>query len=132
MQQLKKPLGILSLLLLGSFLVGCASTPEVVTRTIVKRQEVPLRAHPRPLKLNDVRWYAITSDNVQDFLSEYEKKNGAVAVIATSVLGYENLSLNLSEIKRYIQQQQAIIDYYESQVAINNGINKTTKEENSE
>jgi hypothetical protein len=69
---------------------------------------------------------------VEDFLSEYEKNNGAVAVIATSVVGYENLSLNLSEIKRYIEQQQAIIDYYESQVAMNNDINKTTKEENSE
>jgi hypothetical protein len=98
----------------------------------VKKQEIPLRAHPRPIKLNDVRWYAITSDNVEEFLFEYERKNGAVAVIATSVIGYENLSLNLSEIKRYIEQQQAIIDYYESQVAMNNDINKTTKEETSE
>lgn len=117
----------MSLLLIGS-LVGCASTPEIVTRTIIKNQDIPLRAHPRPIELNDVRWYAITSDNVGDFLSEYERKNGAVAVIATSVVGYENLSLNFSEIKRYIEQQQAIIDYYESQVAINNNINKTTKE----
>ena len=128
---LKKPLMILSLLLTGS-LIGCASTPEVVTRTVVKRQEIPLRTAPRPIKLNDVKWYAITSDNVEDFLSEYERNNGAVAVIATSVVGYENLSLNLSEIKRYIEQQKAIIDYYESQVAMNNDINKTTKEENSE
>ena len=132
MMALKKPLMILSLLLTGS-LIGCASTPEVVvSRTIVKKQEIPLRAHPRPIKLNDVRWYAITSDNVEEFLLEYERKNGAVAVIATSVIGYENLSLNLSEIKRYIEQQQAIIDYYESQVANDNGINKTTKEETSE
>lgn len=131
MMALKKPLMILSLLLTGS-LIGCASTPEVVTRTVVKRQEIPLRTAPRPIKLNDVKWYAITSDNVEDFLSEYERNNGAVAVIATSVVGYENLSLNLSEIKRYIEQQKAIIDYYESQVAMNNDINKTTKEENSE
>ena len=121
---------ILSLLLTGS-LIGCASTPEV-TRTIVDRQEIPLRTAPRPIKLNDVRWYAITSDNIEEFLSEYERKNGAVAFIATSVIGYETLSLNLSEIKRYIEQQQAIIDYYESQVVTNNSINKTYVEENSE
>jgi len=131
MMALRKPLMILSLLLTGS-LIGCSSTPEIVTRTIIKTQEIPLRTAPRPIKLNDVRWYAITSDNVEEFLLEYERKNGAVAVIATSVIGYENLSLNLSEIKRYIEQQQAIIDYYESQVAMNNDINKTTKEENSE
>lgn len=131
MMALRKPLMILSLLLTGS-LIGCSSTPEIVTRTIIKTQEIPLRTAPRPIKLNDVRWYAITSDNVEEFLFEYERKNGAVAVIATSVIGYENLSLNLSEIKRYIEQQQAIIDYYESQVAMNNDINKTTKEENSE
>ena len=131
MMALRKPLMILSLLLTGS-LIGCSSTPEIVTRTIIKTQEIPLRTAPRPIKLNDVRWYAITSDNVEEFLLEYERKNGAVAIIATSVIGYENLSLNLSEIKRYIEQQQAIIDYYESQVAMNNDINKTTKEENSE
>ena len=131
MMALKKPLMILSLLLTGS-LIGCSSTPEIVTRTIIKTQEIPLRTAPRPIKLNDVRWYAITSDNVEEFLLEYERKNGAVAIIATSVIGYENLSLNLSEIKRYIEQQQAIIDYYESQVAMNNDINKTTKEEKSE
>ena len=131
MMALKKPLMILSLLLTGS-LIGCSSTPEIVTRTVVKRQEIPLRTAPRPIRLNDVRWYAITSDNVEEFLFEYERKNGAVAVIATSVIGYENLSLNLSEIKRYIEQQQAIIDYYESQVAMNNDINKTNTEENSE
>jgi len=128
---LKKHLTILSLLLAGS-LIGCAATPEIVTRTIVKKQEIPLRAHPRPIQLNGVRWYVITSDNVEEFLFNYEKKNGAVAVIATSVIGYENLSLNLSEIRRYIEQQQAIIDYYESQVAMNNNINKTNAEENSE
>jgi len=131
MLELKKPLMILSLLLSGS-LIGCSSIPEVVSRTIVKKQEIPLRTAPRPIKLNDVRWYAITSDNVAEFLFDYERENGAVAVIATSVLGYENLALNLSEIKRYIEQQQAIIDYYESQVAMNNDINKTTKEETSE
>jgi hypothetical protein len=128
---LKKHLTILSLLLASS-LIGCAATPEIVTRTIVKKQEIPLRAHPRPIQLNGVRWYVITSDNVEEFLFNYEKKNGAVAVIATSVIGYENLSLNLSEIRRYIEQQQAIIDYYESQVAMNNNINKTNAEENSE
>lgn len=126
----KELLMILSLLL-ASNLIGCASG-EIVTRTIIKGQDIPLRVHPRPVKLNDVKWYAITSDNIEEFVAEYEERNGPFAVIATSVIGYENLSINFAEIKRYIEQQQAIIDYYESQVTMNNDINKLTKEETSE
>ena len=45
------------------------------------------------------------------------QKNGADAYIALSVKDYENLSLNFSELRRYIEQQKQIIVYYEGAVA---------------
>lgn len=64
-----------------------------------------------------VEWYVITADNLDEVIEKIESDNGQLAVMATSVRGYENLALNVSELKRYILQQQEIIVYYEKQAA---------------
>ena len=66
--------------------------------------------------LNDVKWYVVTEKNLQEFLDQFAKDNGAVAFMAISVQGYENISLNVQELRRYILQQKAIIVYYENAV----------------
>ena len=76
--------------------------------------------------MNDVDWHVVTPDNIEEFLEDFKKTTGDVVFLALSVPHYENLSLNLSELRRYIEQQQSIIVYYE------NSINKpesTTKPE---
>jgi hypothetical protein len=37
--------------------------------------------------------------------------------VALSIKDYENLRINLSDVLRYIQQQQAVIKYYEVMTA---------------
>lgn len=64
-----------------------------------------------------VEWYVITADNLDEVIEKIKSDNGQLAVMATSVRGYENLALNVSELKRYILQQQEIIVYYEKQAA---------------
>ena len=44
------------------------------------------------------------------------KKNGGDSYVAISIKDYENLSDNFAELKRYIEQQKAIIVYYEKAV----------------
>jgi hypothetical protein len=41
---------------------------------------------------------------------------GELAFVALSMKDYENLALNIAEIKRYLQQQSEIIVYYEKAV----------------
>ena len=99
----------------------------VVTRTVVQQPTIPLKQPPRPIELHDVRWYAVTRENLEDFLAEFEKVNGAVVFFAVSVPHYENMSLNLDEIRRYVEQQQAILLYYETEISEKaSGINKPT------
>ena len=57
--------------------------------------------------------------NYEEFIKNYEKKNGADSYIAISVKDYENLSLNFAELRRYIEQQKQIILYYEKAVTPN-------------
>jgi len=63
-----------------------------------------------------VRFHAVTPENLDEFLVEYEKINGDVVFFAISVPDYENLSLNVAEMKRFINQQKSLIIYYEESI----------------
>jgi hypothetical protein len=76
-----------------------------------------LVAAPKPVQLNDVKIYVVSpSENYEEFIKEFEAKNGKTAYIAISIKDYENLSLNFAELRRYIEQQKQIILYYEEAV----------------
>jgi hypothetical protein len=75
---------------------------------------VPTVARPKPIRLTDTQLYVVNKDNLEEFLKEFEEKNGNVAFVAFSVKDYENLSLNIAELRRYIGQQKEIIIYYEN------------------
>ena len=121
---LQKHLTIWSLLLATSILAGCVSTPEVVTKTVYVPMEIPVKDRPEPVELYDVEFYVVTADNLEEFITEFQDKTGDPVFIALSVPHYESLSLNLSELRRYIEAQKAIIVYYETRVQ--EGINTDT------
>lgn len=68
------------------------------------------------MNLNDVKIYVVTKENIDQFEQDFAKKNGSLVYIAISIKDYENLSLNFAELRRYIEQQQQIIVYYEEAV----------------
>ena len=91
-------------------------TPKVVTVTNTVRTVVPRVSWPNQVQLNDVKLYVVSNANYTEFIDKYRKKNGNDAYVAISIKDYENLSLNISELRRYIEQQQQIILYYEEAV----------------
>jgi len=108
---------ILSLSLL--LLQGCSlltPEPQIVTVTNTVKTTVPIVAHPKGVQLNDVKIYVVSKENYDEFIKDFEAKNGGDAYIAISVKDYENLSLNFAELRRYIEQQKQIILYYEEAV----------------
>jgi len=109
----------LSLLLLSScslFLPKPDPQPRIVTVTQVTYPNIQTPVAPQPVELNDVKFYVVTPDNLDEFLEEFEEDNGQIVFVATSVPSYENLSINLQELRRYILQQKEIILYYEKAV----------------
>ena len=73
-------------------------------------------SRPKPVQLNDVRVYVVNERNLDDFLVEFKQRHGEVALVALSMKDYENLALNIAELRRYINQQTQIIVYYEDAV----------------
>jgi len=106
-------LGFLSLTLLIS---GCSSLQprqvEVSTVPVQKPQlELPSTDE---IRLRDVEWTLITPDNAEEVLEEAEESGRPVVFFALTDKGYENLGLNISDIRALIQQQQTIITAYEN------------------
>ena len=107
-----------SSLLLLSLLISSCSTWDKLTRIEVKTVEVernvPLQNRPRQLQLSDIYWYVVTEENFVEFKKRFLKENGdPLVAYVISVKDYETLAIDMSEIKRYIDQQKQIIIYYE-------------------
>ena len=111
---------ISSLLLAILLLSSCSSfykEPEIKVVTKLEKTVVPIVPMPKPVQMNDIRIYVVSpEENLEEFKKEFEAKNGGDSYIAISVKDYENLSKNFAELRRYIEQQKAIIVYYENAV----------------
>jgi hypothetical protein len=59
----------------------------------------------------------VNADNLDEFIQQLKDEKGDVAFVALSIDTYENLALNIAELRRYILQQKDIIVYYEEAVA---------------
>jgi len=66
--------------------------------------------------LHRVKFYAVTPENLEEFLQTFEEEAGVTVFFAMSVPDYENMSLNVAELRRYINQQKAVILYYEDSI----------------
>lgn len=99
-----------------SLLAGCAMNPPVDVNVKPIKKVITQPARPEPINLSKVTFKVVTKDTLAAFIAEQSKLQGTdnPVFIAISVKTYESLSLNLAELKRYIDQQQKIIIYYES------------------
>jgi predicted transcriptional regulator len=60
-----------------------------------------------------VEWKVLTPETMQEYLDDLADGNAPTnAYYGLSTKGYENLSSNMAEVKRYIRQVLNIIQYY--------------------
>jgi len=110
-------LTISSVLLLS----GCSTLPsELKVFSEPVKVEIPVQPHPAPLSMLPTQWYVVNKDNFEEFKQRFTEDHGQFVFFAISVRDYENLALNMADIKRYIQQQQQIIIFYEEAVTGDN------------
>ena len=110
---------ILVVILTGLILTGCSGLrqpTEIKTVTKIEKITIPVVPKPKPVQLNDVRVYVVNADIYEEFVKEFTEEYGELAFVALSMKDYENLALNIAELRRYINQQKQIIVYYEEAV----------------
>ncbi|MCK5606299.1 hypothetical protein KAR91_30645 [Candidatus Pacearchaeota archaeon] len=86
----------------GSKIVDIKADP--VERTII---HPPLAAQ---LSMRNVEWTVFNREKIEKLLADYPDQE--VVLFALSAKGYENLSLNMAEIIRYLKEQKNVIIYY--------------------
>ena len=103
------------------FLTGCSTfrEPEIKVVTQIEKTTVPIVARPKPINLVDTRVYVVTKDNYESFVKEFTEEHGELAYVVLSMKDYENLAINIADLRRYIEQQTEIIVYYENAVKPN-------------
>ena len=96
-------------------LSACASSQPKVIEISAKPIDKPQLILPTADKLNlrNVQWIVITPENVNDVMTKLSPSGGKVALFALTDKGYENLSLNVNDLRTYITQLQAILVAYE-------------------
>jgi len=114
--ELKKFLTISSLLLVSSCSWFREPEKEIVTVIEIIKTQIGVAERPKALSMAEVKWYVVTEDNFEEFKVRFKDKEGDTMFYAISVHDYENLILNMADIKRYILQQKEIIIYYENAV----------------
>lgn len=109
-------LGSMTLLLTVS---ACSSVDNIEKEPTIEVREVPIEK-PAPivptveqLELRNVQWVVITEENYQEIFDEMKKNNQNPVIFGLSGEGYENLALNLNDLRSTIQQYQTILAIYE-------------------
>lgn len=104
------------LLLISSFTLSCSilkPKPKVILKPVFIERTIPIKKRPKPLTLLSVRVETVSYKNLDQFLKDNNARNGSIVFIAMDVIEYEALSINTAKLFQYIQQQKALIIYYE-------------------
>lgn len=100
------------------FLSGCSSTKPLEIFTKAEEKTPLALSDPDPIQTVPFRWVVITEDNAAEIFAKLKEEGVDPVLFGLTDKGYEALSLNMAEIRRYIILQKEILkqyrDYYEN------------------
>ena len=74
-----KVLSLLLIIPLFLLISACSSWPKLRTieiQTVEVERVIPTVNRPRPINMNDIKFYVVTIDTFEDFKTRFEKDNG--------------------------------------------------------
>ena len=103
---------------------ACSRTPikEIVTvPTVVETPEIDaptitIVRRPNPVAMKDADIVVVTEANLQEVIERIKGTQGEFVLYAMTASSFEALALNLEQIKRFIEEQNEVILYYEKAV----------------
>lgn len=100
----------LAIVLLAVILSGCGSlAKQLEIHTTQTEISIFQPSDPRSLDLQDVHWQVLTPEKMSELLL---RSTGETMFLALTPDDMEKLFSNVVDLKRYIEQQRAIILYY--------------------
>lgn len=119
---------IVCLFAVCALLAGCGSGTSTIN-VMAKPIDIDIArtADPRAVEMHTITFKVINKDNIDSFIQTLSKAQGTSnpVFIAITTKDYENLSLNLADLRRYIEDQRAVIIYYRNLTTHNNSVTST-------
>jgi uncharacterized lipoprotein YajG len=98
-------------------LTGCASSkPKIIEAPVLVDRPELILPKVQPVNQGSMEWVIITASNAEEKLEMLKSKENVVYFALTSQ-GYQNLSMTVAELRRYIEQQNAVIAAYQAYYA---------------
>ena len=95
-------------------LAACSTKPQQIEISAKPIEKPTLILPPvDELNMKPVEWIVLNENNVYSVMERLKSEGKAFSLFALTGDGYINLSLNFSDIRALVQQQQAIIAAYE-------------------
>ena len=69
-----------------------------------------------PVSVRPINWIVVTPENVDAVFAQLAQDGENLVLFALTDTGYENLSLNLSDIRQLIQQQRTVMVAYRNYI----------------
>lgn len=106
-----------AIVLVALNLQGCALLAwESIKPLTIKKEEVartPLNLKdPPPVKLATPKWIVITPQNAEQIWKELQAGKTDMVLFALTDDGYEELAINLAEIRTFIELQRKVTEEY--------------------
>lgn len=93
------------------------TVPEVVEVPQIEAPTIRIVPRPKPIEMRNADIVVVTEQNLDQVIEEIKAQQGEFVLYAMTAQSFEGLALNFEQIKRFIEEQNAVILYYEEAVS---------------
>ena len=90
--------------------------PTVVDSPQIEAPAIRIVPRPDPVELKNADIVVVTESNLDEVIQRIKTEQGDFVLYAMTAQSFESLALIFEQIKKFIEEQNAIILYYEEAV----------------
>jgi len=95
-------------------LAACGRNEKIIEKPVPIEKTELIVPDVRPVEQYDFEWIVVTQQNFAEVVKNLESKGQTVVLFAVTPQGYQNLSMNIAELRSFIVQQQSVIVSYKT------------------
>ena len=92
------------------------TVPTVVDSPQIEAPAIRIVPRPDPIEMKNADIVVVTEANLDEVIARVKQEQGDFVLYAMTAQSFEGLALNFEQIKKFIEEQNAIILYYEEAV----------------
>lgn len=92
------------------------TVPTIVETPNIDAPTIRIVRRPQPVELKNADIIVVTEANLQEVIDRVKNTQGEFVLYAMTASSFEALALNFEQIKRFIEEQEQIVLYYEKSV----------------